>query len=194
MAEMASDQLDELMGVLGRMRDAADRLASSSGDDDAFREAATDASLLFLELKATNRAALEGVEATRASTAKAKLDLDHKRLELQNVLYEKGHIQKEIRACQDFRSAYDDETIGLCSVAEFKRQAPGEWKEAGDDPHALMLKRLSHELAKRKKISKCASFGFCFASYLELSAVQGRFEKLRYVSTRNVNNRNTSVS
>ena len=31
MAEMASDQLDELMGVLGRMRDAADRLASSSG-------------------------------------------------------------------------------------------------------------------------------------------------------------------
>ena len=152
MAEMASDQLDELMGVLGRMRDAADRLASSSGDDDAFREAATDASLLFLELKATNRAALEGVEATRATTAKAKLDLDHKRLELQNVLYEKGHIQKEIRACQDFRSAYDDETIGLCSVAEFKRQAPGEWKEAGDDPHAVMLKRLSHELAERKKL------------------------------------------
>ena len=37
-------------------------------------------------------------------------------------------------------------------MAEFKRQAPGEWKEAGDDPHAVMLKRLSHELAERKKL------------------------------------------
>ena len=152
MAEMASGQLDELMGVLGKMREAAERLASSSGDDAAFADAATDASLLFLDLKATNRAALEGIEATRATTGKAKLDLDHKRLELQNVVYEKGHIQKEIRACQDFRSAYDDDTIGLCSVAEFKKLAPAEWKEAGDDPHAVMLKRLSHELAERKKM------------------------------------------
>ena len=134
------------------MREAAERLASSSGDDAAFADAATDASLLFLDLKATNRAALEGIEATRATTGKAKLDLDHKRLELQNVVYEKGHIQKEIRACQDFRSAYDDDTIGLCSVAEFKKLAPAEWKEAGDDPHAVMLKRLSHELAERKKM------------------------------------------
>jgi hypothetical protein len=41
---MASGQLDELMGVLGKMREAAERLASSSGDDAAFADAATDAS------------------------------------------------------------------------------------------------------------------------------------------------------
>ena len=126
MAEMASGQLDELMGVLGKMREAAERLASSSGDDAAFADAATDASLLFLDLKATNRAALEGIEATRATTGKAKLDLDHKRLELQNVVYEKGHIQKEIRACQDFRSAYDDDTIGSHELAERKKMCERE--------------------------------------------------------------------
>ena len=37
-------------------------------------------------------------------------------------------------------------------MAEFKKLAPAEWKEAGDDPHAVMLKRLSHELAERKKM------------------------------------------
>ena len=149
----ASKQLTE---VLSQLRDVAARLESaSSGDDEAkFQAATTDASLLFLELKALNRDVLEGVEGVREQTASAKKELDEKRLQLQNVLYEKTHIQKEIKTCQDFRSKYSDEEIGLCSVAEFKKKAAYNSAEVKDetDEHTLMLKRLSHELAERKKL------------------------------------------
>ena len=39
----------------------------------------------------------------QASTAEAKAQYDAAELSLQNLLYEKGHYLKEIRACQSFR-------------------------------------------------------------------------------------------
>ena len=148
----------QLTDVLSQLRDVTSTLEGAAGDDAKFSEVATDASLLFLNLKASNRDVLEGVEAVREQTASAKKELDEKRLQLQNVLYEKSHIQKEIKTCQDFRSKYTDPQIGLCGVEEFKKQAPGEVATTGGggggqvDEHTLMLKRLSHELAERKKL------------------------------------------
>lgn len=143
--------LDALMSVVSRVREVAARLRDASSSDADVQSVATEASLLFLDLKAANREVLESAEETREATAAAKAALDGARLQLQNVLYEKAHIQKEIRANQDFRSAFTDEEIGLCSVDEFQRKAPGE-KIQSLDEHELMLKRLSHELTERKAL------------------------------------------
>ena len=143
--------LDALMSVVSRLREVAARLRDASSSDADVQSVATEASLLFLDLKAANREVLESAEETREATAAAKAALDGARLQLQNVLYEKAHIQKEIRANQDFRSAFTDEEIGLCSVDEFQRKAPGE-KIQSLDEHELMLKRLSHELTERKAL------------------------------------------
>lgn len=143
--------LDALMSVVSRLREVAARLRDASSSDADVQSIATEASLLFLDLKAANREVLESAEETREATAAAKAALDGARLRLQNVLYEKAHIQKEIRANQDFRSAFTDEEIGLCSVDEFRRKAPEETRK-GLDEHELMLKRLSHELTERKAL------------------------------------------
>lgn len=42
----------------------------------------------------------------RESTADAKAQFDNAELSLQNLLYEKDHYLKEIRACQSFRCAF----------------------------------------------------------------------------------------
>ena len=41
----------------------------------------------------------------QGATAKAKGQIDAAELSLQNLLYEKAHYLKEIRACQSFRCA-----------------------------------------------------------------------------------------
>lgn len=42
-------------------------------------------------------------DQVREDTAKAKAQFDSAELSLQNLLYEKGHYLREIRACQSFR-------------------------------------------------------------------------------------------
>ena len=133
--------------------------SKSSGSKAAIKHATTTASLLFLDLKAANRETLEAVEIVRNSTSTGKQSLDRTRLQLQNVLYEKTHVEKEIRTSKDFKSAYDDAKVGLVAIETFKK----EFKKHAEgvdtsvdldslDAHALELRRLSHELATRKKL------------------------------------------
>jgi len=145
--------LDDLKVVLAELRACAERLAAvgpGKADDPTFLAAKTDASLAFLKIRAVNRDVLNDLEKTRERTSAHKTELDEARLQLQNVLYEKLHIQKEIRACEDFTSAYSDEEIGLRDVKEFMEREG--IKEGELDPHELMLKRLSSELAERKAL------------------------------------------
>lgn len=148
---MVSETQQRLTAVIEKLRAAAANVEGASKDEVAFQAATTDASRLFLDLKAANREILEEIEGVREATAEAKKRLDASRLQEQNVLYEKSHIQKEIKTCQDFRSQYSDLEIGLCSVEEFMKKAPEEAK-GEKDAHAMMLKRLSHELAERKAL------------------------------------------
>jgi THO complex subunit 5 len=147
---MASKQLT---AVLGKIRDQIPILESASKDDKKFQAVATDASLMFLELKATNRDVLEGIEATREQTSGAKKELDDTRLQLQNVLYEKSHIQKEIKTCQDFRSKYTDEAIGLCGVAAFKASASAEVQGEADGHTLVGVATFDHVILQSRDTS-----------------------------------------
>jgi THO complex subunit 5 len=82
---------------------------------DTLRQLATDASptddpaslhiragALFARLKALNRDANAAARAHKQITADARHDMDQTHLRLQNLLYEKRHLEREIEKCRQF--------------------------------------------------------------------------------------------
>ena len=67
---------------------AKSKSGGGTGDaNDRLEALHTEASLLFLDLRAANRATLESVELSREAAREAKRALDDQRLLLQNVQY-----------------------------------------------------------------------------------------------------------
>ena len=96
---------DALMSVVSRLREVAARLRDASSSDADVQSIATEASLLFLDLKAANREVLESAEETREATAAAKAALATARVSgCRTSSTRRRTSQKEIRANQDFRS------------------------------------------------------------------------------------------
>lgn len=83
----------------------------------------------------------------KAETERVKAPVDSTSLQLHNLMYEKSHYLKAIKACKDFKSKYPD--IQLVTEAEFFSQAPEEFKGiaiSNETAHNVMLKRLNYEL------------------------------------------------
>lgn len=57
---------------------------------------------LLALLHALNRNSYLFIKQSKITTAKAKLEMDAINLQLQNLLYERSHFEKEIINCQDF--------------------------------------------------------------------------------------------
>lgn len=94
-----------------------------------------------------NRLILLEEDRVKAETESAKAPVDFATLQLHNLLYEKNHYLKAIKACKDFRSKYPD--IELVPEEEFVRDAPDDIRGgvlSSDGAHDLMLKRLNYEL------------------------------------------------
>ncbi|KAJ0984521.1 hypothetical protein J5N97_002877 [Dioscorea zingiberensis] len=119
------------------------------------RELVTQMSLLFITLRQVNRAILLEEDRVKSETDGAKGPVDFTTLQLHNLMYEKNHYLKAIKACKDFRSKHQD--IDLVPEEEFFRSAPEDIKGkvlASDGAHDLMLKRLNYELFQRKELCK----------------------------------------
>ncbi|KAH9936945.1 Fms-interacting protein-domain-containing protein [Amylocystis lapponica] len=112
------------------------------------------AGALFARLKALNRAANAATRAHKQSTADARHDMDQTYLDLQNLLYEKRHLEREIQKCRQFASVYQD--IPLYSLEMFEELAPEEARTEGvlANEHQLMLNRLSFELWERQRLDQ----------------------------------------
>ncbi|KAH9938620.1 Fms-interacting protein-domain-containing protein [Fomitopsis serialis] len=112
------------------------------------------AGALFARLKALNRAANGATRVQKQATADARQQMDHTYLSLQNLLYEKRHLEREIEKCRQFASVYQD--VPVHSLEEFVELAPGEAKSqiVLSDDHQLMLNRLSFELAERQRLDQ----------------------------------------
>ncbi|TFK28722.1 hypothetical protein FA15DRAFT_664757 [Coprinopsis marcescibilis] len=124
-------------------------------------EPATDATAIHVQamaligrLKALNRAANTATRLRKDDTAASRQEMDHSHLGLQNLLYEKRHLEREIEKCRQFASIYQD--VPLHSLEEFKVLAPEEARnpEVLVDEHQLMLNRLSFELAERQRLDQ----------------------------------------
>lgn len=60
------------------------------------------ASALVARLKALNRNANAATRLHKQSTAEARQEMDQTHLGLQNLLYEKRHLEREIEKCRQF--------------------------------------------------------------------------------------------
>ncbi|KAM1289441.1 hypothetical protein ACFX13_017073 [Malus domestica] len=119
------------------------------------RELVTQMFLNFVTLRQANRSILLEEDRVKAGTESAKAPVDLTTLQLHNLMYEKSHYVKAIKACKDFKSKYPD--IELVPEEEFFRDAPADIKEptlSNDAGHDIMLKRLNFELHQRKELCK----------------------------------------
>lgn len=57
---------------------------------------------LISRLKALNRDANAATRVAKEATAQSRLDMDQSHLGLQNLLYEKRHLEREIEKCRQF--------------------------------------------------------------------------------------------
>ncbi|XP_057469198.1 THO complex subunit 5A isoform X1 [Actinidia eriantha] len=119
------------------------------------RELVTQMFLNFVTLRQANRSILLEEDRVKAETERAKAPVDFTTLQLHNLMYEKNHYVKAIKACRDFKSKHPD--IQLVPEEEFFSDAPEDIKSSvisNDSAHNLMLKRLNFELFQRKELCK----------------------------------------
>ncbi|TFK55721.1 hypothetical protein OE88DRAFT_1652158 [Heliocybe sulcata] len=136
--------------VISNLRDAA----SPNYADQDTASVHVRAGALFARLKAINRASNAATRAHKQATADARHEMDQTHLGLQNLLYEKRHLEREIEKCRQFASVYQD--IPIYPLEEFIQLAPDEHKteDVLANEHQLMLNRLSFELSERQKLSQ----------------------------------------
>ncbi|KAG8834887.1 hypothetical protein FRC17_006632 [Serendipita sp. 399] len=109
---------------------------------------------LFAHLKSLHREAHATVRHHKQQTASARALMDESLLKLQNLRYERRHLEKEIENCREYGSIYQDVT--LHPLEEFMELAPSDSKteDTVKDEHQLFLARLSFELAERKRLEE----------------------------------------
>ena len=108
-------------------------------------------SLHILELKRLTRLDKYRLKAARLATSSSRQKADNHYLQLQNLLYELQHLNKEIDTCLLFKSS--DEDIDLVPLPEFLKNAPPEMTKKEND-HQLRLARLQFELDERKSLDQ----------------------------------------
>ncbi|KAI4316697.1 hypothetical protein L6164_024652 [Bauhinia variegata] len=119
------------------------------------REHVTQMFLNFVTLRQANRSILLEEDHVKMETERAKAPVDFTTLQLHNLMYEKSHYVKAIKACKDFKSKYPD--IELVPEEEFFLDAPEDIKcsmLSNDSAHNLMLQRLNFELFQRKELCR----------------------------------------
>lgn len=114
----------------------------------------SEACLLFVMLRKLNRLEKLRLKQSREDLQKKKGQVDSQLLQLQNLLYEVLHLQKEVTKCLQFKSR--DEEITLVPLEEFLRDAPASVRKAvkGQDAHQLQKARLEWELCQRKQLAE----------------------------------------
>jgi THO complex subunit 5 len=130
----------------------------SATDSKELQERLNAGAVKILKLKAIHRAMCNSTESLREATGDAKTQLDQSSLQLQSLLYEKHHYEKEIQSCTSFRSAYSEEQLELLPVEDYKKLAASasmaEDSTEALEPHQLMLNILHHELEFREATVK----------------------------------------
>ncbi|CAE7111872.1 unnamed protein product [Rhizoctonia solani] len=92
------------------------------------------------------------VREAKQHSSEDRLMKDQAHLGLQNLLYERRHLEREIEKCRQFNSIYQE--IPLHTIDEFMGIAPEEAKseEVLKDEHQLLLRRLNLELSERTRL------------------------------------------
>jgi hypothetical protein len=100
-----------------------------------------------LMLKHSHRQICESVESMRLETQAAKGALDGWSLRLENLMYEKGHYQREIKECRAYREQMEsvEEGLELVSEDDYRRYAEAKNRSVGGDASGPSSKDQSGE-------------------------------------------------
>uniref|UniRef100_A0A3P8TWX2 THO complex 5 n=1 Tax=Amphiprion percula TaxID=161767 RepID=A0A3P8TWX2_AMPPE len=153
---MSSDALKKRKSKVLRSDGGTPEMKRGRGEGDTQVEQKRMQSCIhFMNLKKLNRLAHMRLKRGRDQTHEAKQRVDVLHLQLQNLLYEVMHLQKEISKCLEFKSKHEE--IDLVSEGEFYQEAPQEISRphlTKSDPHQLTLARLDWELEQRKRLAE----------------------------------------
>jgi THO complex subunit 5 len=116
-------------------------------------------------LKSLNRTFYTSAKESKQVPLEKRAEMDRAFLQLQNMGYERNHLEREIRRCKEYEcvpslvaqyslgSCYEDrseyQNIPLHELDEFA--AAQESDDVPTDPHELTLARLQFELSERKR-------------------------------------------
>lgn len=151
--QLYKDTCEDLHRLMAEIQDL-----KSKGSKDAsaeIEERRVQSCVHFMTLKKLNRLAHIRLKKSRDQTHESKQKVDAYHLQLQNLLYEVMHLQKEITKCLEFKSKHEE--IELVSVEEFYRDAPAKISKpeiTSNDPHQQTLSRLDWELEQRKRLAE----------------------------------------
>uniref|UniRef100_A0A8C8EH03 THO complex subunit 5 homolog n=1 Tax=Oncorhynchus tshawytscha TaxID=74940 RepID=A0A8C8EH03_ONCTS len=115
----------------------------------------------FMSLKKLNRLAHMRLKRGRDQTHEGKQRVDVLHLQLQNLLYEVMHLQKEISKCLEFKSKHEE--IDLVSVDEFYQEVGLGTGAEEEVPHTLrhccssvgwLAEQYKESLSSKEKIQK----------------------------------------
>ncbi|XP_048853765.1 THO complex subunit 5 homolog isoform X2 [Brienomyrus brachyistius] len=151
------EQYKETCKSLARLMAEIQELKSAGAKDGSveIEERRMQSCIHFMTLKKLNRLAHMRLKKGRDQTHEAKQRVDALHLQLQNLLYEVMHLQKEISKCLEFKSKHEE--IELVTLDEFFQEAPPEISRlqfTKDDPHQQTLARLDWELEQRKRLAE----------------------------------------
>lgn len=138
----------EMEEAFASLTDAAAKVLQAASEGVPAKSAGREGSLAVISLKRLNRELFEDVEAKRQRTTDAKQLMEKTNLQLENLLYEKNHYEKEIHSCRSFVSAIREEQVwsASASVQDFLKRAGPDFQCDPSDAHQLMVKRLLFEL------------------------------------------------
>eukprot|EP00033_Pygsuia_biforma_P002518 GCRY01002789.1.p1 GENE.GCRY01002789.1~~GCRY01002789.1.p1 ORF type:complete len:713 (-),score=212.96 GCRY01002789.1:97-2235(-) len=104
-----------------------------------------------LGVKPLHREVYSAIEDLKDTINRNNRELDGYRLRVDNLLYEKDNLVREIINCKKFKTSEGE--INLIPLSEFERDAPVELQvSANESEHKLHLNRLAFELDERKKL------------------------------------------
>ncbi|XP_026517004.1 THO complex subunit 5 homolog [Terrapene carolina triunguis] len=151
--ELYKQTCQELQRLMAEIQDLKSKGSKDSAV--AIEERRIQSCMHFMTLKKLNRLAHIRLKKGRDQTHEAKQKVDAYHLQLQNLLYEVMHLQKEITKCLEFKSKHEE--IDLVSVDEFYKEAPPEISKPDitlNEPHQQTLARLDWELEQRKRLAE----------------------------------------
>ena len=104
----------------------------------------------LMSLKSLNRAVATGLDAKRREIEAHKERVDNLRLKLENLLYKRAYLLREIRECRDFSTpaldAVESETQHTLAQTQFSRDLPRKNQES--------IEFLEQELSRREAAQK----------------------------------------
>ncbi len=117
---------------------------------------------LWVQLRQQSRDVASETRQAKQTTGEAKERMDREYLLLQNLVYEKQHLELELAQCRDLtyadnyrvfimahRTIYQN--VPLVSVEEFMQTAPEALRPSELSENQLMINRLQFELDERKR-------------------------------------------